>query len=190
LQNKIFAFIPVLLVVASCEKVPVLEARVEGEGIVALTEYETHGTWPQYWSAEDDWHSLFLAARARPDRLYLFVRTDNEPAQALPAVWTSAEKRPVLLGITTECVYDVQYFDNPGNSFLNNFLQPEYPETYPHSPPTEAPGLSAILTVEDCVGPTINVSIAVLDESKAPARTHSLTIRIVPVDWYYNPLFP
>ena len=190
LRNKIFALVPVLLVVAGCEKVPVLEARVEGEGIIALTEYKRHGTWPQYWNTEDDWHSVFLAARARPDRTHFFVRSDNEPAQALPAVWTLAETRPILLDITTECAYDVQYFDNPANSFLNNFLKPENPDVYQHSPEISPPGQSAIVTVEDCVGQTLDVSIVVVDESNAPAREHSLTIHVVQVDWYYNSLFP
>ena len=190
MKNKIFVLVPVLLVVAGCEKVPVVEARVEGEGIVALTEHKEHLTWPQYWNTADDWHNVFFAARAGPDRLRLFVRTDNEPAQALPAVWTSAETRPVLLDVTTECAYELQYFDNPANSFGNNFLRPESPDIYPHSPEISPPGHSAIVTVEDCVGPTIDVSIAVLDESNAPARRHRLTIHVVQVDWYYNPLFP
>ncbi len=181
---------PVLLVVVGCEKVPVLEARVEGEGIVALTDYETHGTWPQYWNTEDEWHSVFLAARARPERLHFFVRTDNEPAQALPAVWSSADTRLFLLDVSTVCAFGVQYFDNPGNSYLNNFLKPENPEIYPHSPEVSGPGKSAIITVEDCAGPIIDISIFVLDESNAPARKHSLAVHVVQVDWYYNPLFP
>lgn len=55
----------------------------------------------------------------------------------------------MTLDVTTECDSGVQYFDNPANSFGNNFLKAENPEIYPHSPETNALGFSAILTVED-----------------------------------------
>ncbi len=96
----------------------------------------------------------------------------------------------MTLEVSAECDSEVQYFDNPSNSYANNFFNPGRPDIYPYSPVTEAPGLSAILTVEDCVGPDIGVAITVLDESGAPAREHQLTIQIEQVDWYYNPLFP
>ena len=96
----------------------------------------------------------------------------------------------MMLEVLAECDSVVQYFDNPANSFGNNFLKADYPEIYPHSPETEAPGLSAILTVEDCVGPEIGVAVTVLDESGEPARQHDLTIEVEQVDWYFNPLFP
>ena len=94
------------------------------------------------------------------------------------------------LDVTTECDFRVRHFDNPGNSFANNFLKAENPEIYPHSPETEAPGRSAILEVPNCVGEGISMTIFVLDESGEPAREHPVAIQVEQVDWYYNPLFP
>ena len=179
-----------LIFVTGCEKVPVLEARAQGKGLTPIPAYQVPGKSPQYWTIEDDWHRVFMAAGARPERLLFFVRTHDDPSSSPPGTWWLEGARPMTLDVTTECDYAVQYFENPGNSFGNNFLKAESPETYPHSPETEAPGFSAILTVEDCVGPNIVVSINVLDESGELAREHQLTIQVEQVDWYYNPLFP
>ncbi len=88
----------------------------------------------------------------------------------------------------TDCVFNVQYFDNPGNSFANNYLKYYAPEIFPHSPEIAAPGLAAILEVQDCIGGSVDVAISVHDESGVPARQHGLTVQIEQVDWYYNPL--
>ncbi len=176
-----------LLLVAACEKVPILKAQVQGEGLAEVTDYRRG--WPQHWATADDWHRLFVAARARPGRLSLFVRTHDDPSKTPPDTWMGEGARRMTLEVSAGCDSAVQYFDNPSNSYANNFFHPGRPDIYPYSPVTEAPGLSAILTVEDCVGPDIGVAITVLDESGAPAREHQLTIRIEQVDWYYNPLF-
>lgn len=189
-MSKSSSIIFLLVLLTACEKVPVLEAQVRGEGLAPIIEYQAPNESPKHWYIEDDWHRLFMAARASPDRLLFFIRTHDEPSASPPSVWWLEGARRMTLKVTTDCDSGVQYFDNPGNSFGNNFLKADYPEIYPHSPEGKAPGFSAIVTVEDCVGPIIDLSITVLDESGEPARRHELKVRVEQVDWYYNPLFP
>lgn len=76
-----------LTLVAGCERVPVLEARVQGEGLAPILAYQVPGKSPQYWTIEDDWHRLFMAARARPERLLFFIRTHDDPSSSPPGTW-------------------------------------------------------------------------------------------------------
>ena len=188
MRINLFFLAPIVLL-AACERAPVMEARLEGEGIVAL--YEERNGPPTHWVIEDDWHSVFMMVRAGPERLRLFVRTYDDSTAARPDVWWSEGARPMKLDVTTVCDFEVTYFNEPGNSFAINFLKAGNPEIYPYySPETQIPGLSAILEVPDCVGADIRISISVLDESGEPARKHPLSIQVEQVDWYYNPLFP
>lgn len=60
-----------LILVAGCERVPVLEARVQGEGLAPILAYQVPGKSPQYWTIEDDWHRLFMRpVRGRKDYFF------------------------------------------------------------------------------------------------------------------------
>lgn len=167
-----------------------MQATVEADGLVALTAYQKTGFATQKWVIEDDWHRLFLAAAAGPDRFRFFVRTQSDPSATAPEVWWLEGAYLMLVTATTDCDSALQYFDNPGNSYGNNFLKARYPENYPFSPETDPPGYAAILTVDYCADADIEVLITVLDNAGKPAREHQLSIRTTEVDWYYNPLFP
>lgn len=189
MRNITLAFLLILSVTA-CEKVPVVEAKIDGDGLTPLTMYQNPGDPPREWTIEDDWHRVFMAVRVGPERLYFYVRTHAEPSTTPPSMWWSKGAHLMTLGVSTDCNSSLQYFDNPANSFANNFLKVLYPEVYPHSPETGEPDLAAILIVEDCLDSDIEVLITVIDDLGEPAREHRLTIRAVQVDWYYNPQIP
>ncbi len=176
--------------ITACEKVRVYEARVEGAGLTPFTEYQEPGTPIEEWTIERDGYRVFMSAQARRGPLRLYVRTQTDPATTDPAVFWSEGTLPFRMDVAADCETSLQYFDNPANSYANNFLKSEYPDTYPHSPETEAPGLSAILATEACTDTEIGVRISVLDDAGEPLREHTLTILIEQVDWYYNPLWP
>ena len=185
------ALLLALLVFASgCEKVLVLAGTIEGDGVTPLSGHDAQSWSPRIWIVEDDWHRVFMSVRVNEDRLLFFARTRSDPSATPPGVWWTAGAYPMTLEVETDCDSSVQYFDNPGNSFGNNFLRPDLPDIYPHSPETEAPGLAAILKIENCAYSDIELTIVVLDPSGEPAREHRLTIEVEQVDWYYNPLIP
>lgn len=166
-----------------------VEARIEGEGLTPLTVYQEPGEPLREWTIEDDWHRLFIAVHVGPERLRFYARVQDEPSTTPPAMWWSEGAHLIRLGVSTDCASSLQYFDNPANSFANNFLKAQHPEVYLHSPETGAPDLAAILMVEDCLESDIEVLVTVIGDLGEAAREHRLTIRAEQVDWYYNPLF-
>ncbi len=189
-MRNVFFALPIVLYVTACERVPVVATQIEGDGLTPLTEFQAPGDPARDWAIEDDWHRLYVAARAGPERLRIYVRTQTEPSTTSPMKWWSKGAHPMRLGVSTDCNSRLQYFDSPGNSYANNFLKALNPEIHPHSPESGAPGLAAILTLENCIDSDIEVRITVIDDSGEPAREHQLAIRAEQVDWYYNPLFP
>ncbi len=176
--------------ITACERVPVYEIRIEGAGLTPFTEYQEPGIPTREWTLERDDYRLYLSARARYGPLLLYVRTQTDPATTDPAVFWSEGALPFRMEVAADCERSLQYFDNPANSYMNNFLSASHPEIYPHSPETDAPGLAAILAAEACTNTDIGVRISVLDDADALLREHALTIRIEQVDWQINVLWP
>ena len=179
-----------LLCVTACERVPIFEARIEGEGVTPDTEYLRPGEPPRLWTIEDDWHRLLMAVRFEPERLSFFVATRAKPSKTTPGIKGWEATHLLKVGVSTDCSSETQYFDNPANSFANNFLKARYPEVYAHSPETGEPDLVAIMTIENCMHPEFGLLITVIDDLGEPARLHRLKIRTEQVDWHYSLLFP
>ena len=174
----------------ACERVPIVEARLQGEGLVVLDDAQDPDKAPRFWYIEDDWHRLFLAVSPGRGQLHFYVRSHDDPSASDPAKWWAEGAHPLLLDASTSCESSVQYFDNPNNSFLNNFSKSHYPEIYPFSPETEAPGFAVILEAKDCIGQDIDMLVSVLDESGEHAREHRLTLWLERVDWDYYIAIP
>jgi len=94
-MRNITLAIVILSFVTACERVPVVDARIEGEGLTPLTVNLNPGEAPREWMIEDDWHRLFMALRVGPGRLLFYVRTYAEPSTTPPSVVSPEANRRV-----------------------------------------------------------------------------------------------